>query len=274
MPTELRRVLADPALTGTSWSVAVRDLTRGQEVLSHRPDALLPTASAAKVFVLVEVAEQLAAGDLDGDLLLDRTRCPRVADSGLWQHLTVDRLPLVDVARLVGAVSDNWATNVLVDLVGLDAVQARASVLAPGGSTLCDVVRDVRGPGDPRTLSVGCAADWVAVLERLHAGAATGQWSATAVLDWLRAGVDLSMVAAAFGLDPLAHTDADRGVRLVNKTGTDDGVRADVGLVEVAGTTYAYAVICRWEASPDDPVRDHVLAAMRSLGTMLLERRT
>ena len=49
---------------------------------------------------------------------------------------------------------------------------------------------------------------------------------------WLGLGCDLSMVASAFNLDPLARTTMTRGFTLVNKTGTAAGVRADVGFVE------------------------------------------
>ena len=49
---------------------------------------------------------------------------------------------------------------------------------------------------------------------------------------WLSANTDLSMVASAFCLDPLAHFEPDRGIMLVNKTGTNAGVRADAGRVD------------------------------------------
>ncbi len=110
------------------------------------PERTVGTASVAKLFALVELARRLEDGSLDPSTLLDRRDVARVGDSGLWQHLRVDRLPLVDVATLVGATSDNLATNVLVDLLGLDQVQRTAALVAPGGSTLHDVVRDQRGP--------------------------------------------------------------------------------------------------------------------------------
>ncbi|MPY79376.1 MAG: hypothetical protein GEV04_12985 [Actinophytocola sp.] len=59
------------------------------------------------------------------------------------------------------------------------------------------------------------------------------------VLDWLATGFDLSMVASAFGLDPLAHTDRDRGVR------------------------------ANWRPSEHDQERDAVLAAMRGVGNLV-----
>ena len=221
----LAEVLAPTLARGVRWSVQV-----GEE--AHEPDLLLRTASVGKVFLLVVLSERIAAGELDERQPVDRRRVPRVEDSGLWQDLATDVLPLVDVARLVGTVSDNWATNALIDVVGLEPVRDCAARLAPGGSALHDLVRDERGPEHPRTLSEGCASDWVAILPTLD----------ERVRAWLSSGVDLSMVASAYGLDPLAHRE-DPEVRLLNKTGTSDGVRADIGLV---GTT-PYAAIANWD---------------------------
>ncbi len=229
-------------------------------------DLLLETASIAKVFVLVELGVRVAAGVTDPRLGLDRRAVAPVADSGLWQHLATDRLLVADVARLVGSVSDNLATNVLIRLIGLDAIQARAARMAPGGSTLHDIVRDTRTSDTPATLSEGCASDWASILEDLRRGAAEGEAVGAHVLDWLSAGADLSMVASAFDLDPLSHASgADQGIQLWNKTGTDAGVRADVGVVETDGATCTYAVICNWNPH-EHGLRSGVLNTMREIG--------
>ena len=107
-------------------------------------------------------------------------------------------------------------------------------------------------------LSTGCAADWVAYFRTPH----------PTVLSWLAASTDLSMVSSAFDLDPLAHTGPDDDgdeLRVWSKTGTDDGVRAEVGLLEVGERRAAYAVICRFE----DAVGP-VLTRMRGYGEQLL----
>ena len=261
-------VLERPDLAGTAWSVEVRDAVGGEVLFSREPGRLLRTASVAKVLLLLEVAERLTRGELDAGRPLRRDTVAPVADSGLWQHLATDVLPLEDVAVLVGSVSDNRATNVLVDLVGLASVRDRAGRTMPGGSTLHDLVRDVRTPADPPTLSEGCAADWAALFAGLHTGTVASSAACRRVLGWLRTGVDLSMVAAAFGLDPLAHAAPDRGVSLWNKTGTSDGVRADTGLVATERAVWSYAAICNWD--PATPaLREPVLAAMRDLGVLI-----
>ena len=64
--------------------------------------------------------------------MLDRRTVAPVHDSGLWHLLRGRRAAVEDVAVLIGAVSDNLATNVLLDLLGIEAVQDRAQAAGPG----------------------------------------------------------------------------------------------------------------------------------------------
>lgn len=76
-----------------------------------------------------------------------------MGDSGLWRHLHAGSLPLADVATLVGATSDNLATNVLLREVGLESVRARTEQLSLLRTALLDLVRDSRGPDDAPRVS-------------------------------------------------------------------------------------------------------------------------
>ena len=107
----------------------------------------------------------------------------------------------------------------------------------------------------------------VQVRNRLATGADLSHASAETLRRWLGAGMDLSMVASAFGLDPLAHYYFDRGIWLWNKTGTISTVRADIGVVMSQTRRIAYAVLANWDSGAD--VRDDVLAAMRAAGDVL-----
>lgn len=261
-------LLAAPELASATWSIEVRFDDADPPAVSHRPTLLLRTASVAKVFLLVEIARRLDDGGLSADQPIDRRRAVPVADSGLWQHLGTDVLPLGDVARLVGTFSDNLATNALLAVVGLDTVQALAPMLVAHGSTLHDVVRDERLPEHPPMLSEGCAGDWAGLFQRLHRGDVVNARVSSTVLGWMATSVDLSMVAAAFDLDPLAHVDADQGYTVVNKTGTNSTVRADVGVVTGPAGTCAYAAICNF-TDRRPAVRHAVLGAMRSIGSAI-----
>ena len=265
-----------PAFTqpGVSWSVRVQGVRTGRILLDHGPDEVLPTASIGKILLLLTVAEHLTDGRMTASQTVRRTAVEPVADSGLWQHLAVDELSVADAARLVAAVSDNLATNVLIELVGLDTVAETASDLGLTRTALLDIVRDERTSEHPPALSTGNAAEVARLCRDVEQGRALSPAASEQVRDWLRVNADLSMVASAFGLDPLAHVDPDRALQLWNKTGTNVGVRCDVGVLGDAARddteAVAYAVLARWD--PDDAadrVRDDVLATMRDVGGLV-----
>jgi beta-lactamase class A len=257
------------------WSISVLDLESGRSLAELGPDRCVSTASIGKLIALVELAERVNRGDADLRTVVRRSDADRVADSGLWQHLVVDELCLADVATLIGAVSDNLATNVLLGYLGLDSVHRRSERLGLEAVQLHDRVRDVRTPDDPPRLSSGTARELAQLMRwlALDDGSAMSEGVGALVLSWLVPSTDLSMVASAFGLDPLAHAGRDRGVRLWNKTGTNVGVRADVGIVEGPERRVAYAVLVNWTdtAAVGDRSRDAVLAGMRQIGAAIRE---
>jgi len=252
---------------GKSLSGCLLDADTREVLAAVEPDVVRPTASVGKVLLLIAIAQSLANGRLDPDRSIPRLEADAVADSGLWQHLQQSSLSVVDLAVLVGAVSDNLATNVLLRLVGVSAAGAVADMLDLKVTRLHDRVRDVRGPQDPPTLSTGSAVELAGLFGRLHRAEVVGSAVGTRVLDWLNLDTDTSMVAGAFGLDPLAHAAADRGRWLAHKTGTDVGVRADVGLLRGPLRSVAYAVLAEF----DDGRRDEVLAEMRDWGLRIVE---
>lgn len=291
-----------------AWGACVIEVEDGEVLLDLDADAVLPTASVGKVLLLVEVARRVHAGELDPAEPLPRTPADAVGDSGLWQDLRASLLPAADLCVLVGAVSDNLATNVLLRTLGLDAVSATARAIGLEGVTLHDQVRDKRGPGHPAHLATASARGLTCLFARLHRGEIVSPAVSETVLGWLAANTDLSMVASAWGLDPLAHRPADRPhLALVNKTGSDRGVRAETGLVTVHDRwahdrwahdpvahdpvmhapvvhdpvvhdrTIAYAVLASWEVDPhgapaaSEPSRTvlEVLARMAAIGNRL-----
>ncbi|WP_157973895.1 serine hydrolase [Desertihabitans aurantiacus] len=247
------------------WSVCLREAATSRVLAAHAPEQVLRTASVGKVFLLLEVARRLETGELDPDEPLSPTPEQTVADSGLWYLMRTGTLGVVDLCWLVGGFSDNLATNVLLRRVGLDAVTALTRSLGVHRSALLDRVREDRGPQHPPTLSVGCAEELSEVLARLHRGELVSSAVSARVRGWLAANADLSMVASAFGLDPLAHGEPDRGVLLLNKTGTISTVRVDVGVAAGPSGAVAWAVQADWQDATRDP-RGEVLAVMAEIG--------
>lgn len=266
------QTVVDAVVAGTPevrWSICLRD-GDGAMLASSAPDEQLPTASIGKLVLLLELARRLE-GDPDlGTRTVDRRAVEPVAEAGLWQHLRVDELPVLDVAVLVASTSDNLATNVLVDLLGLPEVTRLGRALGLERTELLDVVRPARDPAEhPPHLSVGCADELSALMVGMGARTLVSAAVSEQLDAWLATGADLSMVASAFGLDPLAHVEPDLGLLLRNKTGTDAGTKGDVGLLRGPRASVGYAVIARWDADRAD-LRAGVDRDMRRIGEGLL----
>ncbi len=262
--------LGDLAVNGVQVSARATDLSTGRVLFSVDDHVSMPTASVGKVLLLIEVAARLNDAEFGLATMLERSLKDSVGDSGLWQHLQISRLGVADLAALVGATSDNLATNVLIRTVGLHSVRARTEQLGLSRTALLDLVRDTRGPDDAPQLSVGSAKELTWLFTALARGEIVDADTSARVIGWLSLNSDLSLVANAFGLDPLAHRESDHGLLMVNKTGTSAGVRSEVGILRGprAGATYAVTMLF------DDTqlmTRLAVLNGMRAVGADLLE---
>ncbi len=95
-----------------------------EETIGYHAEEVFPTASVIKLPVLLTLMQQVEDGlcSLDEPLML--RRADQIGGSGLLQHLSPGlTMPIRDWAFLMMNVSDNLATNVLIDHVGLQNVQ-------------------------------------------------------------------------------------------------------------------------------------------------------
>src|SRR5512141_2417689 len=105
--------------------VAIEDLANGDHYLLHG-DEVFAQASSMKITVLADLYLQVQQGNLKLTDLYMVQSSDLVPDSDIMNGLTpgVTRLTLRDLATMMVAVSDNSATNVLIDRVGMQNVNA------------------------------------------------------------------------------------------------------------------------------------------------------
>ncbi len=122
----LRRELArlSSRLDG-ALGVGVKTIWDGQELFLE-PDRPFPTASVFKIPVLYELLLQVEEGRLDLDARVAVTEEMKSPGSGVLKELTSSpALSVADLAMLMIIISDNTATDILVDMVGKQAVNQR-----------------------------------------------------------------------------------------------------------------------------------------------------
>ncbi|MFP7761895.1 serine hydrolase [Marisediminicola sp. LYQ85] len=258
------------ALEGASVSAHAVDLATGDDVLAIDERVVLPTAGVGVLVLLVEVSARMTADDTWGHTIVDKPGSAGRTAPGLWQHMQAPALPVADIAMLAASARDALAVNALLDLVGLDAVRARADALSLTRTAVLDLVRDERGPDDAPHATVGSAAELTWLMTALARGTAVDRATSRRVVRWLRSGVDLTLVGAAFGADPLSHRFAEHDIRIVNAVGIDAGVRCETGWLSGPRTQVAYAATVQF-ADTSLATRLAVHRVLRTFGTELLE---
>jgi len=155
--------------------VAIKHLATG-ETFFHRPQKVVPTASLIKFPVMIEYYRQVDAGKLSGDRMVTLTQEDKVPGSGiLTDHFANSSvLPLETINHLMIAFSDNTATNLVLDQIGIPNVAKTMQQLGlPETQIHSKVFRRDTSIAQDRSQKYGLgsttAADMLSLLEQLHA---------------------------------------------------------------------------------------------------------
>lgn len=155
-------------------AIAVKNLKTG-ETYEHKADAVMPTASLIKFPVMVEAYRQASEGKLDLKAMITLKEEDKVPGSGiLTDHFSPGLILSVrDAIRLMIVYSDNTATNLVLDAIGLPATaEAMAKMGFPETKIHSKVYRRDTSVFPERSKQYGLgsttARDMVALFEKLE----------------------------------------------------------------------------------------------------------
>jgi len=224
--------------------VAILDLGTGQEILVNG-DEVFPQASTIKIALLAELyheADQSAHGVPNKAKLTDPYTVRAedvVADSDILGGLTpgVTELTNRDLATMVVAVSDNGATNVLIDRIGMANVEGLMKSLGLTHTQLRRKMMDLKAASEGRE-NVSTPREMLTLLERLYRGKVVPEPLLT----------DFWTVLATHKSSFLPR-DLPEGTRIANKPGELEGVRNDAGVVFLRNRPYVIVVMTTFLAN-------------------------
>ncbi len=217
--------------------------------LRFQADEQVQTASVIKLPIMVEVFFQVREGRLDLQRRLRYEESNRVPGAGILQDLTPGlELPLIDAVTLMIVLSDNTATNMVIDEVGIEAVNRRLQQLGLGRTRLN---KKVYLPADDSVppeyarfgLGVTTAGDMLELLRKLHRRELVDPEASERMLAILQKQRDQDQIPRLLAEPPW------EGVRVAHKTGALDQVRNDVGLVSTSRGDFALCLFA--QDSPD-----------------------
>ena len=236
--------------------IAILDLTSGQNILLHA-DEVFPQASSIKIAVLAELYHQAQTGKLRLTDLYTVQSSDLVPDSYIMGGLTpgVTRITLRDLATMMAAVSDNSATNVLIDRVGMENVNALMDSLDLTHTRLRRKMMDLKAAGEGRE-NVSTPREMMALLEDLYRVKVLNQ-EMTA---------DFFKVLSTPKKDSFIPRDLPEELKVANKHGELEGVRNDSGVVFLQNRPYvicAMTTYLRRERDGEEAISRISLAAYR-----------
>ena len=211
-------------------SYSILDLTTGER-FERAPGAVLATASTIKLAILYELFLQVQEGKLalDESRPLDQRHV--VGGSGVLSQLTAPAMPLRDYATLMIVLSDNTATNALIDAVGMANVTRRMRELGLPATQLrrrmIDMDAALRGDEN-----VSTAAEITTLLLRLHEGRGLSKAHHQQLLEILQKPKSTPL-----------HRGVPAGVPVASKSGSLDGIQVDAGIVYLEGRPYIISVM-------------------------------
>jgi beta-lactamase class A len=240
--------------------VAVLDLTSDQKFFL-RGDDVFPQASSIKVAVLAELYHQVQTGKLKLTDLYTMQASDLVQDSDIMGGLTpgITRITLRDLATMMVAVSDNSATNVLIDRVGMENVNALMDSLGLSHTRLRRKMMDLKAAAEGRE-NISTPAEMMTLLEDLYRGKV----------------LNPEMTADFFKVlsthkDSFIPRDLPEGLKIANKPGELEGVRNDSGVVFVEKRPYiicAMTTYLRHERDGEEAISKISLAAYQMFDRM------
>ena len=247
------RVADIAASAGGVFGVAARSLHTGEEILIN-PDEPFNAASVIKVAIMVEVFRQAEEGLLDLETRVRLADTDKVGGSGILQVLSSGiELPVIDLVRLMIVVSDNTASNLLIDIVGADRVNETMRDLGFPGIVLrrkfmtVPVAKPVPNSITPR--------DMTGLLEKIARCQVVSAWACGEMVRIMKQQQYNDLIPALLPVprdeDELLAGEMPR-VEVAHKTGSVSRVRHDAGIVYVPGCDYVVTILTKELPRPRD----------------------
>ena len=230
---------------GGDVALAAMNLTTGED-LARNGDRSMPTASVFKLPLLVEVFRQSEAGDLDLDERVTLRAEDVVMGSGILRDFSPGVQPsLRDLTMMMVIVSDNSATNLLLDRVG-GPQRVNATMRDLGLPSI--VVHRRIDFGEITTndsLAEAAPRDLMRLVAMLAREVLVSPEASRAMLAILRRQRHLEQAPRFIAYRPYAGDfGRAQSIGIGNKTGFINSLRADTGLITIdPDVRIAYSVV-------------------------------
>jgi beta-lactamase class A len=208
------------------------------QLVSFNDSVVFPAASTIKLFILAALLSEVAAGRQQ---LHGRVRLPesaRVAGSGVIKNLQGTEWLVQDLATLMIIVSDNTATNLLIDLLGLEFIRDYCRQHG-----WCDTELAGKLMVGNRVSSRTSPRDLADCMKRLWQGELLPPAETLLAREILLAQQYTDQLGREVAHDSFSAETGEDNLLIASKSGSIRGVRNDVGVISRGEHAFVLAVM-------------------------------
>ncbi|HEX7175749.1 MAG TPA: serine hydrolase [Pyrinomonadaceae bacterium] len=250
-----------------SVSLYAKNLDTGA-VYSFNGERQVRTASTIKIAVMIEAFARVAEGKARWADEVVLTKEKKVSGSGILSELSEGlKLSLRDAVNLMMILSDNTATNLVIDALTADAVNARMAAL---GLKDVRLMRKVGGGGmseegkreENKRFGLGRASprEMVALMEKLERGEVVSSEASKEMIELMKSEQGRDGIWRSLWRVPKA-----------TKGGALDALRSDIGVIYSPKGRIALAVTCDDMPEPQWTIDNPALLLMSRLSEIIIE---
>ncbi|MFZ5515997.1 MAG: serine hydrolase [Candidatus Zhuqueibacterota bacterium] len=234
---------------GGRIGIAARNLRTG-ETLAYKSEEKFPSASVIKVPVMVEYFYQVAEGKISPAQKMKLDESNKFGGSGLYQYFFgATEQQLIDAVSMMIIVSDNTATNLVLDALGstheekLAAVNERMKSLGLKDTRLLNKLMSwPTKTNAPESIRYGVGVttpqDMVMLMEKMYTCQLADSSVCRQMIDMLAKQEYNDMIPR------LLPFESAPALRVAHKTGSVTGVANDIGLILSPNADIAIAIFC------------------------------
>jgi beta-lactamase class A len=233
---------------------------------THNAERQFITASTVKIPIMVEIFREIEQGERSLDdryVLNDADRCVGGGHSGVLGYLTKElEFRLYDLIYLMISISDNTATNVLIDMAGFDRVNATMQAIGMTNSMLGRKMLGRAAQGDEQE-NWGTPNDYAHLIQLLLNHAAASAASCDQMIAILEKQQTKGRIAR--------YLPQGEDIRWGSKPGGVKGAHCDAGFITSSKGTLILSIFS--ERLPDAHISEDVIgrisrAAMQATGVV------
>jgi beta-lactamase class A len=219
------------------------------ERFSHHGGRRFVAASTVKIAIMIELFRQIDAGALSLEDAVTLRAEDKTEGSGIISHLhTGIELTFGDLVYLMMSISDNSATNIIIDRLGIDQVNRTMRDVGMSQSTLGRKMRGRHGLAEEQE-NWAVPDDYAVVISAILQDRAASAESCAQMIGLLETQQNDRRIAR--------HLPQTNRPRWGSKTGSLPGVANDVGFIMTDHGPLVLAVFC--EGLPDGPTGEQII---------------